>query len=372
MTDSLYAPVYRDGHQPLVPWLYDALRANYGEVKFANEGEPFHGYSQIDPATGRPTIVTQSSGEYYCVCCPYCREQKYRLWVNHMYGQPGPDGRAMTHLIYCFRNDCLSSYDRRRQFADRVIGLQNRRNQRVVQPPRVVQDVDPTLTLSDPPGPQIYPVASLPVQHKAYQYMVGERRYPVEWLRRYQIGYVQQASRDYPTAYDRIYFPIYMYGQLVGWQCRYIGDLDWKRAQIPKYYSRPHMKRRFMLYNYDQAYNQPFVIVVEGPTSCHPIGAHPMGNPSVATLGKSISPYQFSLLLTTWQDKPIYLMFDPDAREQMRGTLHDMVNQRRAPVVEIVLPGEADPGNYTSTPTVLWDLMRLQASRAGVPFPTGW
>ena len=152
-----------------------------------------------------------------------------------------------------------------------------------------------------------------------------------------------------------------MYGEYVGWQGRFPADnVNWKVT--PKYYGLPGMKKRTMLYNYDTAKNMPFVCVVEGVTD-----AHVVGDCCVAILGKSLSSYQSDLLVSTWIGKPIVLIFDPDAREEMRAAVQEL-RRIHSVVIEIVLPDGYDCGDYDRQ--TLWMIINAQAKNQGVILPS--
>src|SRR6516165_1691747 len=48
-------------------------------------------------------------GECYRVCCPFCEDQRKRLWINHMWGYRDPKtGSKNLWLAKCFNENCLS------------------------------------------------------------------------------------------------------------------------------------------------------------------------------------------------------------------------------------------------------------------------
>lgn len=361
MTDQLY-PVDESRHT-LSAELYSILRNNFpGGVIIANPGEGCS-LSSVHKLDGTLFTSIHHSGEYYRVNCPFCRDTRHRLWVNHMFGQPDANGRAMRFLATCYNEDCLQNFANRKQFNDVIYGFRNanERRDRAFPLNTEVAWFNPNeLRVAEPPG-QMIPLSQLARSmpgHEAVRYMCGERRYTSQMLDHYEVQYCTYAPK-FPQAAGRIVFPIRMNNQFMGWQARYIGTADWR--VIPKYYGLPGMRKRIMLYNYDHAKIMPFVCVVEGPTDCHVVG-----DTSVAILGKSLSQYQSTLLLNTWPGKPIILIFDPDAREEMRATVADLRSSGTV-VVEIVLPGEHDCGDYDRR--TLWNIIYSQASAMGVTLP---
>lgn len=303
------------------------------------------------------------SGEYYRVNCPFCNDTRHRLWVNHMYGQTDANGRPMRFLANCYNENCLSNPEQWKRFNDAIFGFRNRQDRHQAQfALNQAEWVDPSqMQVAEAPG-QVIPVSqlmrSMP-DHPAVRYLVNERRYTAHMLDHYHITYCNQAMPKFREAQGRVIFPIMMNGTMVGWQGRYLGTADWH--VVPKYYGLPGMRKRYMLYNYDNAKDKPFVVVVEGPTDVHVVGDH-----GVAILGKNMSRYQYQLIANTWPGKPVVLIFDPDARDEMRGTLADM-QANDVVVVEVVLPDGFDCGDY-DRPT-LWNIIRSQAQQRGVILP---
>jgi hypothetical protein len=141
-----------------------------------------------------------------------------------------------------------------------------------------------------------------------------------------------------------------------------VGEADWKATGIPKYYGRPGMAKRLLLYNYDIARNWPFVVVVEGATSVWRIGG-----PAIALLGKTMSSRQQMIIQETWAGKLVFLILDPDARDEMEGILADMTRLQRVRVVPIYLPAGTDPDNYEHGTIV--SVIRTQARTLGIELP---
>ncbi len=346
--------------QPLCPGLYNLLRERYGDVQIAMPGEAFQANAYRDTITGRIKYMIHSPGEYYRINCPYCRDQRKRLWVSHMYGQFDADGRRITHLTHCYNENCFSKYENRKAFEDRLFGLINRDMRGQVQAFQVLPgSVDPTeLRQAQPPG-TLVPVNDLPMDHKAVQYL-QQRRYSSTLCLKYRISYCVSAAQQYFAAADRLVFPIYFNNQMVGWQCRYIGDLNWSAAGIPKYYTMPGFHKRLCLYNYDTARQKSFVVLVEGLTDVHAVGDN-----AVALLGKTMSFRQQLLLLQLPPGTPFIILLDADAQAEAEA-IQDVLAMApgQHPVVQVQLPGDLDPADY-DRPT-LWNIIQAQAASRGV------
>ena len=359
MSDLLYG-----GAAPhvLCPGLYMALQRRFGSVTVALQGQSFLAQSRLDPVTGRQATSVALSGEYYRVNCFACGDTRQRLWINHMFGQPDAGGRRMLFLAVCYNENCLREYANVLQLEEICYGLRNGRQVMPVFPVLPGEIDTASLTPAVMPG-TVWPITQFGPGHKAWDYLFVRRRYTVQMAEAYEIGYCVEAHPDYRMAGGRLIFPIKMHGTLVGWQARCPDELDWKAVGFPKYYSRPGMKRNLLLYNYDRAKHMPFVVVTEGPTD-----VHRLGDVGVGVLGKTIALRQKELLASTWAGKPILLMFDPEAAEEMRGEADELRRTCRSPVAEIQLPGRMDPNDYeTST---LWNLVYAQATAAGICLPS--
>lgn len=341
----------------LCPELYNALR-RFGTVKIACQGEAFmNGGWQRDPLTNRLRPMLASPGEYYRINCPFCNDTKFRLWVNHMYGQYDPDGRRLTYLATCYH--CTRFSEHRRQFEDMVLGFRNRDAREWTVNPGSTEHTG--LSQAQPPGTCI-PLLDLPHAHKARSYMELERRYTPALIAKHRLSYCVEADPRYFTAGDRVIFPIYFDGQYVGWQARYIGDIDWGAYHIPKFYTLPGFHKRLVLYNYDAAKFKQFVVVVEGVTDCHAVGDH-----GVALLGKSMSQHQRMLLLQMAERTPIIILLDPEAQEESRGLIDSIMSAPgQHPVVSVELPGGLDPGKFLNDRATLWGIIQSQVRARGV------
>ena len=104
------------GVQPLNPELYRRLQKNFGNVLIANPGEGFVATVRRG-LDGRPKQQIAHSGEYYRVCCPYCKDMRSRLWVNHKFGVFDENTRSKnTHLAICYNENCLTHPAQRQRF----------------------------------------------------------------------------------------------------------------------------------------------------------------------------------------------------------------------------------------------------------------
>lgn len=318
----------------LCPGLYNRLKELFGDVVVASRGEQMQYYTT---QSGR--VEMNRSGEYYRVNCPFCPDTRKRLWVNHRFGQLDSQGRSMKFLAVCYNEGCLEDYSKLMQFCAQVFALPHARKSKII--PFALQQgswshasvVAPRMPGECLPLSQLFRVSQL---HPAVAYLL-ERGYTEAMFDKYGISLCTSASPDFPTAHNRIIFPVFMRRAFLGWQARYVGDADWR--QTPKYYTMPGLSKSRVLYNFDNAFDKPFVVVTEGVTDCHAIGDF-----AVAIFGKSLSAAQADLLEQTWAGKPIIILLDSDAQEESAGIVAEMLRNGSC-VIPVRLPAGSDPAS---------------------------
>jgi DNA primase len=195
------------------------------------------------------------------------------------------------------------------------------------------------LTEVAPPGITIL-IHELGGHSRAAQYLM-DRGYDLHELgTKYKVSFCIEADQKYGLATGRIVIPIIMDGKLVGWQCRYPADLNWSR--IPKYYSRPNMPKRLMLYNFDNAVKSDYVVICEGP-----IDVWSVGDAGVAIMGKTLSEDQCMRIHANWSGGAVVVMLDGDAQDEMLEIM-TRLNNFDGPVIPCSLPADKDPGDFSS------------------------
>ena len=340
---------------PLNQTLYDALCRRFGSVAIANEGEAMVTRT-IEYEPGEYRLKPISSGEYLRVNCPNCRDTRKRLWINHRFGTEDPyTGRRMLYLARCYNEDCLSKPGAALKLYDMIFGFinANQRRRMVIKPGRV--DEAPAGP-KPPPGDLVF-ISQLPPDHPAVRYLVHERRFSPEELDHYGVALCTRADPRYQLAQGRMAVPFFKHGELMGWQARFIGTPP--DRTVPKYYSCPGMKVSQLLYNLDNARDKPFVVIVEGITDVWRVGDHAVG-----LLGKTMSRYQRKFLSSHWASKPIVVLLDADAQEQVRGIVNDLARMGNNPIIPVTLPNGHDPADLDRE--TLWHMILSQAQAARV------
>lgn len=214
----------------LCPALYARLKAVFpGSIIVANQGEELVGVNAVD-SSGRRRMAVVNSGEYYRVNCPFCTDTRKRLWISYRFSE-------YPWLAHCFNETyCLSGPDGRPR-RQRIQQWLFETTRPVKLPTAAGFTTDEAVVGPvDLPG-DVTPVDRLPYDHQARRYLL-DRGYDLAHLARdFGVGYVDRVYD--PTQHrpleGRIFIPIVMDGELVGWQGRWPADLRWKEVRMPKY-----------------------------------------------------------------------------------------------------------------------------------------
>lgn len=363
---------------PLNPGLYRALSNTFKRgVKIQKDGERMGYDVRENQITGKSQIHVKPAqgGEDYKVCCPFCNDSRFRLEISHRWNTRDEDTGAYfgASFMRCYNDGCDmnpdSSWPARKGCHDRMVEMTKpyiARNRPIVyeQPVREKQP----MKLPD----KSVPIINLPEGHKAIKYLES-RNYDIEYLfNSFRLLYCVDDPN--PMVADRIVIPIYMNGELVGWQARYIGH-EKLPSSIPKYYTAPGTQRNQLLYNYDNAKGFNIGVLVEGPSDVWRVG-----NTGVAPLGSAVSRGHIQLISAAWKDGGFVLMMDPDyirkprkkpdeptAYEKLLATLSDPTLFKYG-LLEIIPPGDVDPGGF-DTMQLLWYFIKDEAKKKGYQWP---
>lgn len=335
---------------PLNPTLYALLKQKFGEVKFANEGCPAYFNRMPDPMRpGRTIIHAAQWGEYYCVRCPFCNDHSPRMWINHLYASEVIKGRRQyTNIVICYNEQCMRHPGRVEQLEHIIFGHGQHLKPR---PCTLVPVLEPLQQRAiEPPG-EIVPLTSLPEDHAALEYIRSRDFSATTLTEIFNVGLCSTVYEPrFAAARGRLYIPVTRNGELVGWQARAVNP-----QSEPKYLNAPGMRKSTMLYNYDRAQGQPYVVIVEGVPSVWRLGSQ-----AVALFGKTMSMAQQDLIARTWAKKRVILLLDHDAHDETERA-HSLLAGKGMDVVSVYLPDSRDPADYSVD-----DLSRLLADRTGI------
>ncbi len=328
---------------PLNPILYKRLKEEFRYVNTSHPGVAASISYSSDPYDNKLKMQLVGSGEYYRVNCPYCNDTRGRLWINHLWGVPNEITNSRnTWLAVCYNEDCLADYNRVQALYNKLYSFQNL-NQRGASIPIVQGEIEETVLTEAPLPGLVIPLTRLQPNDPTYKYLQS-RKLDINYLvDTFDVSYCISATEGYYPANNRIVIPIKMHGKLVGWQCRYPQDVDFKLTGIPKYYTKPGMAKRLVLYNFDNATQCPYVVVTEGPTDVWNVGKN-----AVAILGKKPSVQQLRLLCDYWADGAIVILLDGDAWDATEDFANKLVEGGyTGRVVTMKLPEGKDPSDYS-------------------------
>jgi hypothetical protein len=177
----------------------------------------------------------------------------------------------------------------------------------------------------------------------SHPYLREERGVSLEASSRLKLGWNQDTNR--------IVFPHFWMGKLVGWQERAIPPRErWPGStpQEPKYKSTGGFPKAETLYGYDTAVESKAVVVCESPMSVAKAASLGCSVPFVATFGAKVSNKQIDLLKDFSR---VYVWMDNDSR----GTAGQYAERRivkglwRHTEVKVVdVEKDKDPADYTT------------------------
>ncbi len=349
----------------LNPLLYNALKTRFGDVKIASPGERFVAHPMRDPY--KPGVWVEEclhAGEYYCVCCPYCKDQRHRLWVNHLWNVRDEKTGRITgrNLIICYNEACDLS-----QFHKELLFFQKGA---IKLGPVHVHGTDVEIFKPTTMPGLCIPLNQLPADHPAIVYLTRKRLNPYgqpvphdpdQLYREWGVCYCERAEENAGYASEfvekRLVLPVFRAGIQVGWQSRAIDDFS-----TPKYYTKPGTPKRHMLVNSDRARAYPLGVVVEGFFDLFAIGP-----PGVAALGKHLSYWQMLQLTQCFSQGMVCFLLDPDAADQTRKNIEALRASFRYGCFGVTLPGGWDAGACTTSQ--IWTVIRSEGARQGFQVP---
>jgi hypothetical protein len=350
---------YRLGHkmQVLNRVLYSKLRRHFGGVRVSCAGE-----AMICRATrsleGDPRLTVFHAGEYYQICCPYCDDTRFRLYINHRFGTKDVRGRPLTFLAICYNESCMSKRENLYDFLERLdeLSLTEANVSRGKIVPEEAREVLP-------PGPCVS-LTDLPAKHPAIAYLRSRRFDIAELGTKHLVSYCFDSR--YTLAKNRLIIPVYEKGKLKGWQARYPGELDWKgpkkKELPPKYFSCPgsHFRSR-CIYGFETMPEWETGILVEGPTD-----RWRFGSMAGSIFGNSVTAWQMRKFLAVFSKRTGVLLLDPEEMESKKTieTLDLFRKKMPGQFCGVVLPEDTDPGGLDRD--FVKEYVRQHASRQGV------
>lgn len=306
-------------------FLFSRLESLFGKVKIANEGEKA---CQHKRSFGRaPFSMDVTGGEEYRVCCPFCHDDNFHLYIHYLYGTVGKDGRPVL-LAHCFKR-CLEDPDNRRKLSEMILSS-GPIHYETPKDHLELKEVFPELQKIK--LPMSLSMSNLPDSHVAVKYLES-RGFSREIQNKYYLHFSPCIERIEKMLRNRIIIPIFFDKRLVGWQARTIEE-----GKKPKYYTMPGLRKSGLLYNLDNAVNAPYIVITEGVTD-----AWKVGDGAVSLLGKTLSREQGRILKERCKGKPIFILLDPDAFDDAMAIAKSLKGHQ-GPVKVIRLQKYSDPG----------------------------
>lgn len=311
----------------LNPTLYRRLQAAFpGGVKVSGQGVPFIGRLEPDPANQKlKRMKIQQAGEYYCVCCPKCKDTRHRLWINHKWGTEVTQSAYSTklwHLMVCYNEHCEADEGFRELIFSMIRGKSEFKS--------AIENVELETEIKKPAPLELtgkyIRVDKLPVYHPAVRYLQEVRDLSAQELGRdWDVMWFEYSPVMPPN--NRLFFPFYdvdAQGKqiLVGGQSHWLDVVSLngtppKGCAEPKWFTLPGTHKSQHLFNGWRARQQDkLVVVVEGPLDCVKLGPEF----SVALFGHSASVKQRQLLWDDWGNRGAMgvLALDPDVELEPR------------------------------------------------------
>ena len=341
---------------PLNRHLYSALARRFRTIGTSSEGERYVPGPVVGIyANGRQQRSLIWAGEYYRVNCPFCRDSRQRLYINHMFGVVDPvTGDDHLYLTICFNEECLRDRPTQRRLYEMIypFGYGRRQSQAQITPSST--SVPPVAVTQIVLPQNLIPLTDAAAS-SACRYLLSRGFDPEYLIATYDVSFCPQSATPSPAITDRIVIPIYgspsvfsgsLPGapwRLAGWQARAVHE---QVGRDPKYLSARGMKKSQLLYGLRQslATTGP-VVIVEGPTDVWRLGPG-----AVALFGKDASAAQQEKLISSFRRRPLVILLDRDAQLEAN-LLHQKLSQARrdqndiAPVILGTLPvGRNDVG----------------------------
>jgi len=342
----------------LNPRLYQALQKRFGVIKVANEGEKYQSRRIRDPYDSeRIKEECSYAGEYYQVCCPYCKDDRFRLWINHMWNTRDNNGRTTgRHLAICYNERCdISTLHKELLFFLHDVPTIGK----VIATGSEAALFKPVAL----PG-HCVPINTLPSEHPAIQYLMNGRLNPNGQPVRLDPNYLFERWRVYfclkhenPLLTNRLILPVFRANVMVGWQARAIDN--WSQ---PKYYTMPGLHKSRWLVNGDRARQLGIGVITEGF-----FDAFAVGECAVAALGKTLSPTQQRLLMSWFGNGIVCFLLDPDAKTEMLKYIELFRGCFRGGCFAAFLPDKWDAGACRQED--IWGFIRAEGQRQGIKVP---
>jgi len=297
----------------LNPKLFRLLERRFGpgNVKVQAEDQDMVSRYKLDPTQSlleaRQSLHIDHSGEEYMVKCPFCRDWKHRLYINHRWGTyDSVSGSRNLWLAHCWNNECLTKYDNQVSLYDQVMVYTNIGPMDYQAP--VVRS-DGNLAIRKPrkyvvPGAlwQLADMKRRSPHHSTIKYVEDRLWDPVYLSKQYGVSHCVDSFLH--EVRGRIVAPVQLKGKDIGWQARYVGEAP---KGTMKWYTCPGFSCGRALYNYDKMAGCQTKVIVEGPADVWNFGPQAAG-----LFNKNMTSDQRKLLAECFRpDDVVVILLDP-------------------------------------------------------------
>ncbi len=329
----------------LNPPLFEALTREFGEVRVTDQGAAMIARHVRYPG-GQVRLEVGSAGEYYRVCCAFCNDTRFRLWINHRWGVPDPKtGSRHRWAAICYNENCLAREENRVELIRRVSWYDRTAGAGRVKilPGRVTEPGTPK------PLPRDFlRLSELDKGHPARGYVRSRGFVPDLISQRWGVGYSE--AGPFPGAgIGRLVIPIHRVtedgARVWGWQARRLNENE----HLPKYFTAPGLQKTAFLYGAERITDGTGpVVVCEGP-----IDVWRFERDAVALLGNHISDSQVRLLCRLATGRPLVVALDGEARDEAEVVVTRLRRARESsilrpdpsPVLLMPFPAGRDPAD---------------------------
>jgi hypothetical protein len=348
------------------PTLFRQLQALFGTVRIANEGAPFQTKALSQP-DGTKKIRKISGGEEYHVCCPFCGDKRYRLYVNHAWGLDAQYKLPTSQLVICHNEHCEDNEIEGEPFkknpkeyirahlkpylSDIKMGLVR------LKTATVDEENAYSTPLEFPKEEWCTRLDWLPSSHPAAKYLAGRRFNPVLLARDWGVVYankypVTRDGKEYGWLAGRLFIPT-----TGGWQAR-----DVTGGDKVKYFSCPGWKKSRTVYNIERARNHKLAVLCEGVTDVWRVGM-----PGICIFGKLASKWQLEQISANFT--AVAVLLHEDAFEVVKpGKVPDgratvLALRRTIPTVFTVRMPDGKKDAAECDEETVWRCIKTQADK---------
>ena len=337
--------------KPLNPQLYGRLVQLFEHVKIVHPGEKNRlKYERVGNKL-IPRILYP--GEEYNLCCPFCGDKRFRLYVNHLWGTfDRRTGKRLYHFVHCFNDtDCMSKFELRKKLFRMVFKGQK------PETPVICDNVNTNELDYEALSyklPKLTPLVDLPDNSPPVLYLRSRGFDPQELWTRWRVGYCED-EQDY-LAYGRIIAPVVDCGMVVGWQGRVpfdsVAGMGLKEAGVRKYISQ--VRTRYFAYNLSRAIRTGLVVLVEGV-----FDAWRVGESAAALLGHHVSERIISRLSAASLGGKVYVVWlgegDVFDHKEVQRNLQQLKSALATPLRVVRLDQGVDPADLSREE--VWELI---------------